>query len=91
MMQLAVLGSGMVTGVGLSSPATCAAMRAAISGFTETLFMNRGGEWVIGCPVPLESPWRGRAKLAHLAAPAIRECLSFAGSVRPDEIGRAHV
>jgi 3-oxoacyl-[acyl-carrier-protein] synthase I len=86
MMPLAVLGSGMMTGVGLSSPATCAAMRAAISGFTETRFMNKGGEWVIGCPVPLEPPWRGRAKLAHLAAPAIQECLSFAGSVKPDSI-----
>jgi len=87
MMPLAVLGSGMVTGVGLSSPATCAAMRAAISGFTETAFMNRGGEWVIGCPVPLESPWRGRPKLAHLAAPAIQECLSLlAGAVQTDDI-----
>ena len=61
MMPLAILGSGMITGVGLSSPATCAAMRAAISAFTETRFMNKGGEWVIGCSVPLEPPWRGRA------------------------------
>jgi 3-oxoacyl-[acyl-carrier-protein] synthase I len=86
MMPLAVLGSGMMTGVGLSSPATCAAMRAAISGFTETRFINQGGEWVIGCPVPMEPPWRGRAKLAHLVAPAIQECLSFAGNVQPDAI-----
>ncbi|MGO9599191.1 MAG: hypothetical protein ACLP7Q_14480 [Isosphaeraceae bacterium] len=86
MMALAVLGSGMMTGVGLSSPATCAAMRAAISGFAETRFMNKSGEWVIGCPVPLEPPWRGRVKLAHLAAPAIEECLSFAGNVQPDAI-----
>ena len=86
MMPLAILGSGMMTGVGLSSPATCAAMRAAISAFTETRFRNKGGDWVIGCPVPLEPPWRGRAKLAHLAASAIRECLSFAGSVRPEAI-----
>jgi 3-oxoacyl-[acyl-carrier-protein] synthase-1 len=72
--------------VGLGSPATCAAMRAAISAFTETRFMNTAGEWVIGCPVPLDQPWRGRAKLAHLAAPAIQECLSFAGSVQQEAI-----
>ena len=86
MMPLAVLGSGMMTGVGLSSPATCAAMRAAISGFTETRFLSKDGEWVIGCPVPLDPPWRGRVKLAHLAAPAIQECLSFAGSLQPETI-----
>jgi len=86
MKTISILGSGMVTGVGLSSPATCAAMRAAVSGFTETRFMNKDGEWVIGCPVPLEPPWRGLDKLAHLAAPAIRECLSFAGGVQPETI-----
>lgn len=86
MMPVAVLGSGMMTGVGLSSPATCAAMRAALSAFTETRFMNTAGEWVIGSPVPLDGSWRGLAKLAHLAAPAIQECLSFSGSVRPEAI-----
>jgi 3-oxoacyl-[acyl-carrier-protein] synthase-1 len=86
MMPLAVLGSGMMTGVGLNSPATCAAMRAAISGFTETAFMNKDGEWVIGCPVPLERPWRGVSKLSHLAAPAIQECLGFAGSLKSEAI-----
>ena len=86
MSPLAVLGSGMMTGVGLNSPAACAAMRAAISGFTETRFMNTAGEWVIGCPVPLVPPSRGRIKLAHLAAPAIKECLAFAGSVKPEAV-----
>jgi 3-oxoacyl-[acyl-carrier-protein] synthase-1 len=76
----------MVTGVGLSSPAACAAMRAEISGFTETRFRDTAGEWVIGCPVPLHPPWRGRDKLAHLAAPAIQECLGFAGVVKPEAI-----
>jgi 3-oxoacyl-[acyl-carrier-protein] synthase-1 len=61
-------------------------MRAAISGFGETRFMDAAGEWVIGCPVPLEQPWRGRAKLARLAAPSIQECLAFAGSVKPEAI-----
>jgi len=86
MRPLAVLGSGMVTGVGLTSSATCAAMRAAISNFTETEFINRAGEWVIGCPVPFNPPWRGVTKLANMVAPAIRECLAHAGGIQPTGI-----
>lgn len=83
---VAVLGSGMMTGVGLNAAATCAAMRAAISGFTETRFTNKARKRVIGCPVPLEEPWRGLGKLARLAAPAVQECLNSAGSVKPEAI-----
>ena len=83
---LAILASGMVTGVGLSAPASCAAIRCAINNFTETRFMDDGGEWIIGSQVPLEQPWRGRAKLVHMAVPAIRECLASLERPRPDEI-----
>ncbi len=86
MKPIAILGSGMMTGVGLSSPASCAAMRGAISGFTETRFMSKGGEWIIGSPVPFDPPWRGLAKLARLAAPAIQECLNAAGGVSPQAV-----
>jgi len=75
----------MVTGVGLTSAASCAAMRAAISGFDETKFIA-DGEWVIGCEVRLEEPWRGRAKLVRLAAPAIRECLQPLGRIKPEAV-----
>ena len=54
---LAIVGSGMVTGVGLSAPASCAAIRCAIDNFQETRFMDSGGEWLLGCEVPLEQPW----------------------------------
>ena len=37
---LAIVGSGMVSGVGLSAPASCAAIRCAISNFQETRFMD---------------------------------------------------
>jgi 3-oxoacyl-[acyl-carrier-protein] synthase I len=37
--------------------------------------MDKGGEWVIGCPVPLESQWRGLEKLVQMAIRAIRDCL----------------
>jgi 3-oxoacyl-[acyl-carrier-protein] synthase I len=84
--SIALLGSGMMTGVGLTAPTSCAAMRAAISNFSETRFMNSAGEWIIGCPVPMDQPWRGRAKLARLAASAIQECLDAAGGVKPEDI-----
>lgn len=72
---LAITGSGMVSGVGLSAPASCAAIRGAISNFQETRFMDSDGEWIIGSEVPLEQPWRGKAKLLKMAALAIKECL----------------
>lgn len=38
--------------------------------------MDNGGEWLMGCEVPLEQPWRGRTKLIKMAAAAINECLA---------------
>lgn len=72
---LAITGVGMVTGVGLNAPASCAAIRCAIDNFQETRFMDNGGEWIMGCEVPLEQPWRGKTKLIKMAAAAINECL----------------
>jgi 3-oxoacyl-[acyl-carrier-protein] synthase-1 len=73
---LAITGTGMVTGVGLNAPATCAAIRCALDNFQETRFMDSGGEWIMGCEVPLEQPWRGKTKLIKMAAAAINECLA---------------
>jgi 3-oxoacyl-[acyl-carrier-protein] synthase-1 len=73
MQPLSVLASGMVTGVGLNAPSSCAAIRCAINNFAETRFMDKGGEWIIGSQVPLEQPWRGLAKLVRMVVPAIRE------------------
>ncbi len=80
---LAITGTGLVTGVGLNAPSTCAAIRCAIDNFQETRFMDRGGEWIIGCEVPLEQPWRGKAKLIKMAASAIRECLEGNPQIKP--------
>ena len=73
---LAITGVGMVTGVGLNASASCAAIRCAIDNFQETRFMDSGGEWLMGCEVPLEQPWRGKTKLIKMAAAAINECLA---------------
>lgn len=71
---LSIVASGMVTGVGLSAPASCAAIRCAIDDFQETRFMDSGGEWILGSSVPLEQPWRGISKLTKMLAIALQEC-----------------
>jgi 3-oxoacyl-[acyl-carrier-protein] synthase-1 len=83
---VAILASGMVTGVGFTSASTCAAIRCAIANFTETRFMDKGGEWIIGAQVPLEGPWRGRAKLVKMVVPAIRECLASLDGIPPTKV-----
>ena len=77
-MPFAVKSAGMITGVGLNSEASCAAIRCAIDNFEETRFMDSGGEWILGSEVPLEKPWRGRKKLVKMAVRAIKECLTKA-------------
>lgn len=86
MEPVAILASGMVTGVGLNAPASCAAIRCGITNFAETRFMDNGGAWIIGCSVPLTEPWRGRAKLLRLVVPAIQECLASVRNVQVNEI-----
>ena len=86
MTPLSILASGMVTGVGLNAASSCAAIRCAIDNFSETRFMDKGGEWIIGSQVPLDQPWRGLPKLLHMVVPAIRECLAQAEYATPDRI-----
>jgi 3-oxoacyl-[acyl-carrier-protein] synthase-1 len=76
----------MVTAVGLNAPASCAAIRCGLNNFAETRFMDSAGEWIVGSQVPLEPPWRGRAKLVHLVVPAIRECLEQVMDRLPEEV-----
>jgi 3-oxoacyl-[acyl-carrier-protein] synthase-1 len=81
-MPVAILSTGLVTSVGLSAPASCAAIRAGVANPTETLFMDSAGEWIMGHQVPLEHPWRGLTRLVEMGALAIQECL--AGVPRED-------
>jgi 3-oxoacyl-[acyl-carrier-protein] synthase-1 len=84
-MPLVLSSFGLVTGVGLDAPSTCAAIRCAIDAFDETRFMDAGGEWIMGCEVPLEQPWRGKAKLIRMAAKALRETLDQAPDIVPEQ------
>lgn len=70
---VAIVGTGMVTGVGLSAPASCAAIRCALDNFQETRFMDKGGEWIIGSAVPFESPSRGVVKLSEMLLGAVTD------------------
>jgi 3-oxoacyl-[acyl-carrier-protein] synthase I len=72
---LAVCGTGLVTAVGASVPASWAAMRAKLTNPSETRFADSGGEWIMAHQVVLEQAWRGREKLARMAMQAIDEAL----------------
>lgn len=73
--QIAIQRTGLVTSVGLTAEASCAAFRAKITNPIETRFIDSGGEWIMAHQVPLEQPWRGLTKLAKMAAMAIEEAL----------------
>ena len=72
---IAIRKTGLVTSVGLTAPAACAAMHAKIANPTETRFIDSSGEWIMAHQVTLEQPWRGLTKLAKMAAMAIDEAM----------------
>jgi 3-oxoacyl-[acyl-carrier-protein] synthase I len=69
-----IIGAGMLSGVGLSASASCAAIRGGIKNFAETRFVSSEGDNIIGSEVPFEELWRGLPRLAKLSASAIRDC-----------------
>jgi 3-oxoacyl-[acyl-carrier-protein] synthase-1 len=79
---LAISGTGIVSSVGLSAPAACAAIRAGVTNLSETRFADSRNGWIGAHLVPLERPWGGREKLARMASMVTRECL--AGVPRDD-------
>jgi 3-oxoacyl-[acyl-carrier-protein] synthase I len=74
-MPIAILKTGLVTSVGLSAPATCAAIRAKLTNPSETRFIDSSGEWIMAHQVTLEQSSRGLTKLAKMAAMVIEEAL----------------
>jgi 3-oxoacyl-[acyl-carrier-protein] synthase-1 len=83
---LAVLGMGLVSGVGLTAEESCAAIRCGINNFQETRFIGSNGEWLVGSAVELEEPWRGITKLAKMAARAVGECFEAAAQDEKPEL-----
>lgn len=72
---LAIRRTGLVSSVGLSARASCAAFRAKLTNPVTTRFVDANGEWILGHEVPMEQPWRGLEKLARMAALSIEEAL----------------
>lgn len=72
---LAVLGTGLVTSVGLDAGSTCAALRAKLTNPSDTQFIDSAGRWIAGHQVRLERGYRGIDKLAAMAAMAITQAL----------------
>jgi 3-oxoacyl-[acyl-carrier-protein] synthase I len=75
MNPVTILKAGMVTPVGLTAAATCAALRATVDAFKETRFMFDQA-WLTGAQVPLTGEWRGRERMLRMAVPALQECIS---------------
>jgi 3-oxoacyl-[acyl-carrier-protein] synthase-1 len=73
----------MVTSVGLSAPATCAALRAGVRNMSPTSWWLERDEPLLAAQVPLPRPWRGRTKLVKLLAASVSECLA---TVRSEDI-----
>ncbi|RZL67845.1 MAG: hypothetical protein EOP77_03285, partial [Variovorax sp.] len=66
--HVAILGTGLVTSVGLTAAASCAAFRSKLTNPSETRFTDADGEWIMAHQVDLGQPWRGLGKLSRMAA-----------------------
>lgn len=73
---IAIKKTGLVSSVGLSAPASCAAIRAKATNPSETGFLDSRSRPIMAHQVPFERGWRGRTRLVKLAAMAIVECLA---------------
>ena len=72
---IAILGTGLVTSVGLTTAACCCAFRAKITNPFETGFIDSNGAWIMAHQVSMDRPYSGLTKLAKMAALAIEEAL----------------
>ena len=74
--HIAIASTGLVTSLGLSTAATCAAIRAGVSNAGQTRFIDAAGEWIVGHRVGLDGIWLGQKKVTKMAAMAIEEALA---------------
>ena len=72
---ITILATGLVTAVGLTAAASCAAFRSKITNPFETSFVDSSGAWIMAHQVELDRPCYGLTKLTEMAALAIGEAL----------------
>lgn len=82
---LAIVGSGLVCGVGLTAPASCAAIRCGLNGFQETRFMGATGDWIVGSEVPWPEPCNGTAKLGRMLSAVVEESFAAHPALSPQD------
>jgi 3-oxoacyl-[acyl-carrier-protein] synthase-1 len=75
MQPIAIRRSGLVTSIGLTARASCAAIRAKLTNPTQSGFTDEEGQRMLAHQVILDEPLRGLSKLARMAAMAIEEAL----------------
>jgi 3-oxoacyl-[acyl-carrier-protein] synthase-1 len=73
--HVAILNAGLVTSVGLTAAASCAAFRAKVTNPTQTRYVDSTGKWILAHRVTLAPASQGLPKLAKMAALAIEETL----------------
>jgi 3-oxoacyl-[acyl-carrier-protein] synthase-1 len=81
---LMIVGSGMLTAVGLTAPSACAAIRCGLNNFRETRFIDAAGEPIVGSEVPLEEPWQGPTRLARMLCAVIRQSFEADPALEPE-------
>jgi 3-oxoacyl-[acyl-carrier-protein] synthase I len=86
MNPLSIVGAGLVSSVGLDWPSGAAALRCGIDGFSETAFLDEGGEPIIASPVPDADDERGSAKLWKMASAAVLEAVKQVAPTPSDQI-----
>ncbi|HEX5357231.1 MAG TPA: hypothetical protein VFW93_13515 [Aquabacterium sp.] len=72
---LAIEGVGLVTAVGHTAAASCAAFRAKVSNPSPTRFMDSTGQWILAHGVAMVPGLSGVARLVAMAVAAVREAL----------------
>jgi 3-oxoacyl-[acyl-carrier-protein] synthase-1 len=72
---IAVQSAGLVTSVGLTAAASCAAIRAKVANPSQSHFLDDAGVRILAHQVTLDQPWRGVDKLARMATLALQEAL----------------
>ena len=83
---LAIRNVGMVSSLGLTAAATCAALRASAANPSPTAFEVEDEEALMSHQADLGDPWSGRTRLVKMAALAVLECLELVPAAARDGI-----